>query len=175
MESEQFLSIPDVSGLVFTENEAVAIHEYAKTDNRASMRVCSGTELYHHSFEGNSNYKQSFRRDTMSYQCKKCGSAVPEDARFCSNCGEKVTALRCPNCGKRLPEDSAFCTYCGAKIATEQAVPSAPQPETTVPETMVEPFTNLVASPEQEQPAAPKKPTSRAGAKAKLDIVVDDD
>ena len=91
----------------------------------------------------------------MSYQCKKCGSAVPEDARFCSNCGEKVTALRCPNCGKRLPEDSAFCTYCGAKIATEQAVPSAPQPETTVPETMVEPFTNLVASPEQEQPAAP--------------------
>lgn len=27
----------------------------------------------------------------------------------------------------------------------------------------------------QEQPAAPKKPTSRAGAKAKLDIVVDDD
>lgn len=155
MESEQFLSIPDVSGLVFTENEAVAIHEYAKTDNRASMRVCSGTELYHHSFEGNSNYKQSFRRDTMSYQCKKCGSAVPEDARFCSNCGEKVTALRCPNCGKRLPEDSAFCTYCGAKIAAEQAVPSAPQPKPTVPETMVEPFANLVASPEQEQPAAP--------------------
>ena len=32
------------------------------------------------------------------------------------------------------------------------------------------------AAPEaQEQPAAPKKPTSRAGAKAKLDIVVDDD
>ena len=27
----------------------------------------------------------------------------------------------------------------------------------------------------QEQPAAPKKPTNRAGAKAKLDIVVDDD
>lgn len=91
----------------------------------------------------------------MSYQCKKCGSAVPEDARFCSNCGEKVTALRCPNCGKRLPEDSAFCTYCGAKIAAEQAVPSVPQPEPTVPETMVESFTNLVASPEQEQPAAP--------------------
>ena len=86
----------------------------------------------------------------MSYQCKKCGSAVPEDARFCSNCGEKVTALRCPNCGKRLPEDAAFCTYCGAKIAAEQAVPSAPQPETTVSETMVEPFTNLVASPEQD-------------------------
>lgn len=32
------------------------------------------------------------------------------------------------------------------------------------------------AAPEaQEQPAAPKKPTNRAGAKAKLDIVVDDD
>ena len=81
----------------------------------------------------------------MSYQCKKCGSEVSEDALFCSKCGEKITALRCPNCGKRLPEDSAFCTYCGTKIAGEQA-------ESTQPEDTAESVPQDVDQPAQEQP-----------------------
>ena len=39
----------------------------------------------------------------------------------------------------------------------------------------VKPVSPSAAPEAQEQPAAPKKPTNRAGAKAKLDIVVDDD
>lgn len=55
----------------------------------------------------------------MSYLCSKCGSELPEDALFCSKCGEKVAGLRCTSCGKRLLEDSEFCTYCGAKISAD--------------------------------------------------------
>lgn len=32
----------------------------------------------------------------MSYQCKKCGSEVPEDALFCSKCGEKIKGTSLP-------------------------------------------------------------------------------
>ena len=98
----------------------------------------------------------------MSYQCKKCGSNVPEDALFCSKCGEKITALRCPSCGKRLPEDSAFCTYCGAKIIIEPSMSPQPNVQQTVdttetaPNTAVPPAAELSPS-EQQQTAANQK------------------
>lgn len=98
----------------------------------------------------------------MSYQCKKCGSDVPEDALFCSKCGEKITALRCPSCGKRLPEDSAFCTYCGAKIISEPSMSPQPNVQQTVdtietaPNTAVPPAAELSPS-EQQQTAANQK------------------
>ena len=98
----------------------------------------------------------------MSYQCKKCGSDVPEDALFCSKCGEKITALRCPSCGKRLPEDSAFCTYCGAKIIIEPSMSPQPNVQQTVdtietaPNTAVPPAAELSPS-EQQQTAANQK------------------
>ena len=100
----------------------------------------------------------------MSYHCQKCGSEVPEDALFCSKCGEKVTALRCPNCGKRLSEDSAFCTYCGAKIVAEQAKPSQPEEQPAAataeaaPQAVIPPAEN--PSPAEPQPANSTEPVS---------------
>ena len=44
----------------------------------------------------------------MAY-CRFCGAALPEGARFCYLCGEKVDdAPRCPACGAALPEGSRF-------------------------------------------------------------------
>lgn len=103
----------------------------------------------------------------MSYQCKKCGSDVPEDALFCSKCGEKITALRCPSCGKRLPEDSAFCTYCGAKITIDQSASSQPSDRQTVvdakaaPDTAVSPAAEPSPSEQQQTTANQKVPDQK--------------
>ncbi len=36
--------------------------------------------------------------------------------------------MNCPNCGSDLPEDATFCTNCGANIGGEE---SAPEPKKT--------------------------------------------
>ena len=63
----------------------------------------------------------------MAY-CRFCGAALPEGARFCYLCGEKVDdAPRCPACGAALPEGSRFCTVCGAPLTgAAPAQPAAP-------------------------------------------------
>ncbi len=38
--------------------------------------------------------------------------------------------MNCPNCGSDLPDDATFCTNCGANIAGEETVPE-PEPEQT--------------------------------------------
>ncbi len=52
-------------------------------------------------------------------KCPKCGSDLPEDAKFCLNCGERVPAdedtVICPECGKRIPKVK-FCPECGHKF-----------------------------------------------------------
>lgn len=54
--------------------------------------------------------------------CANCGAALPANAKFCLNCGEKVTAalaegtIVCPKCGKAVPKGK-FCPECGAKLS----------------------------------------------------------
>lgn len=78
-------------------------------------------------------------------KCPKCGNELPENAKFCMECGTKIETLaehevicpacgkktlkgkfcmecgqplvnRCPNCGAEVPQDSKFCLECGTKI-----------------------------------------------------------
>lgn len=52
-------------------------------------------------------------------QCPKCGAALPANAKFCMECGEKITAeetLVCPRCGKTVSKGK-FCPECGYRIA----------------------------------------------------------
>lgn len=53
-------------------------------------------------------------------KCLKCGSVLPENAKFCLECGAKVEMLSenemmCPKCGNKTPKGK-FCVECGAKL-----------------------------------------------------------
>lgn len=54
-----------------------------------------------------------------SGKCPKCGSELPENAKFCLNCGERIPTdddtVICPDCGKRVPK-AKFCPECGHKF-----------------------------------------------------------
>lgn len=49
--------------------------------------------------------------------CKKCGQELPNGAKFCTNCGEKIEETSefkvCPKCGAKCKKDAKFCTTCG--------------------------------------------------------------
>lgn len=51
--------------------------------------------------------------------CVKCGSAIPENSKFCLECGEKVVVesntIVCPNCGQTVAKGK-FCLECGYKF-----------------------------------------------------------
>lgn len=68
--------------------------------------------------------------------CRKCGNELPDGAKFCLECGQKVEdpksqkMITCPECGASVPEGK-FCLECGHKfVATcpkcgAQLVPGA--------------------------------------------------
>ena len=55
--------------------------------------------------------------------CAKCGAALPANAKFCLECGEKVApklpdnTIICPECGNAVVKGK-FCTECGHKFIT---------------------------------------------------------
>jgi membrane protease subunit (stomatin/prohibitin family) len=53
-------------------------------------------------------------------KCPKCGAELPENAKFCLECGEKILTItggiKCHNCGEVTPAGN-FCLHCGSPIA----------------------------------------------------------
>ena len=52
--------------------------------------------------------------------CAKCGAALPPNAKFCLQCGEKVvppevSEVTCPKCGAKVKQGK-FCLECGAPL-----------------------------------------------------------
>ena len=57
---------------------------------------------------------------TAKISCAKCGADLPENAKFCLECGEKYTpaeanTIVCPGCGKTVAKGK-FCLECGCKL-----------------------------------------------------------
>ena len=50
--------------------------------------------------------------------CRNCGNQVPDQAEFCSSCGQRVNAgTRCSNCGAETLQGAQVCVKCGAALA----------------------------------------------------------
>jgi len=69
--------------------------------------------------------------DNGGSKCTKCGGVLPENAKFCLECGEKVVVSSagntCPACGEITPPGK-FCLHCGAQMAKK-----CPQCSTDIP------------------------------------------
>jgi membrane protease subunit (stomatin/prohibitin family) len=48
--------------------------------------------------------------------CPGCTTAVPENARFCANCGTQLAGLKCPGCQTDVAAGAKFCASCGTKL-----------------------------------------------------------
>ncbi len=56
---------------------------------------------------------------TANSKCAKCGAALPQNSKFCLQCGEKIVESNlttCPGCGKTV-QKGKFCLECGYKFA----------------------------------------------------------
>jgi TM2 domain-containing membrane protein YozV/ribosomal protein L40E len=51
--------------------------------------------------------------------CRNCGNQVPDQAEYCSSCGQRVNVgTRCPNCGAETLQGAQVCMKCGATLAS---------------------------------------------------------
>ncbi|MBR2967702.1 MAG: zinc-ribbon domain-containing protein [Clostridia bacterium] len=52
--------------------------------------------------------------------CKSCGKIIPDDSKFCTNCGKEIEAREenqeefcyCTNCGNKIRKDDFMCNKC---------------------------------------------------------------
>lgn len=52
--------------------------------------------------------------------CPACGSALPEGAAYCAQCGAAL-APTCPRCNSGVPAGAAYCPACGAPMTVQAA------------------------------------------------------
>jgi cytochrome c-type biogenesis protein CcmH/NrfG len=52
--------------------------------------------------------------------CTSCNAEIPAAAKFCPDCGAKVTSsTQCANCGEQVKSSAKFCHGCGAPVSAE--------------------------------------------------------
>lgn len=64
---------------------------------------------------GNVQMQQSQCTETVN--CSSCSTQNPKNARFCLQCGNKISnEPRCSNCGELIVKGAKFCLSCGNRI-----------------------------------------------------------
>ena len=53
-------------------------------------------------------------------ECPRCQSAVPDDKRFCMECGAPIP-YPCPSCGNPNPPRAKYCGDCGTRLNRDAA------------------------------------------------------
>lgn len=88
---------------------------------QAGIGIQMGMEM---AKEMKSNIDNSKNNTHNSNNCPNCHSNVDNNAKFCPNCGEKITKVEeesskkkfCPECGAKQDGNSKFCSECGNKL-----------------------------------------------------------
>lgn len=80
--------------------------------------------------------------------CKECGAEIPENMKFCGQCGVKIERppIICKHCGAEMPASMVFCGQCGAKI--EEDIPIIPVQETPSAQEATFPQKDIIAQPQ---------------------------
>lgn len=73
-------------------------------------------------FSGNNQNSTAETTVKANQTCSNCGAQIPENAKFCLECGTKIeihnnNTVICPNC-KQTVIKSKFCSECGFKLST---------------------------------------------------------
>lgn len=63
-------------------------------------------------------------------KCPACSAELPDTAKFCPECGEKIVRkIVCPDCGTEAAPGAKFCAECGHRFAAAPAPkPAEPDP-----------------------------------------------
>jgi class 3 adenylate cyclase len=71
-------------------------------------------------------------------KCPRCQQKNPPQARFCSECGIRLTTV-CAKCQSELPAGAKFCQQCGEPVASRASTESRfAKPETYTPKYLAE-------------------------------------
>src|SRR5215471_14931857 len=113
---------------------------------------------------GLGKYRQAVMR------CSRCQAANPGSARFCGECGTRLS-LTCPHCQAEVSSGKSFCWSCGGQLANPTRDQVAP-PVAYTPDHLAERILTLKAALEGER----KKVTVLfADTKASMELLADRD
>lgn len=63
------------------------------------------------------NFKSGTKSEKKSVFCPECGQELSADAKFCNNCGRKISGTKvCPECKTENNASAKFCQNCGTRI-----------------------------------------------------------
>lgn len=81
----------------------------------AGLQIGAGVALSGAMSEQFKNQKSGTSK-TEKIKCPKCKSEIRASAKFCPECGTKISVNFCRECGAKATPGAKFCSECGAKI-----------------------------------------------------------
>lgn len=108
-------------------------------DEQSLSSLCARVEELQARLEELDRQKQLLKNQN---RCPACGSGMPRNARFCSNCGRRMPEAAaepeaapsaedvtyCPECGAMRRDGDSFCAVCGHGFEPESEPGDEPAP-----------------------------------------------
>ena len=95
--------------IIFTQPDKDTIQAIAKM----FMRIAS----YNNSVEKFGEENESSATESSTINCIGCGSEIPQNSKFCGECGTKVISeIICNNCNISYSAGTKFCSECGQNL-----------------------------------------------------------